>query len=68
MVLDEDQRKAGKIDAEHFSPVFDVHHAGLVHVIRNQLLIGAMVNFDIRVERYQLNVYGTSVVSNSKCA
>ncbi|CAL1715335.1 unnamed protein product [Somion occarium] len=57
-VLDELYRKAGKLDAEHFSSLFDVMESGLVQVIREQLLTGEKVNSAIRLERYKLNVYG----------
>ncbi|KAK7687685.1 hypothetical protein QCA50_008901 [Cerrena zonata] len=57
-VLDEEYRKAGKIDAEDFSLLFDVRESGLANVIRDQLLTGTQASGEIRVERYKLNVYG----------
>ena len=58
-VLDESYRKAGKLDKTHFASNFHPVSSGLIDKIRDVLLEGYGFDFDIRVELYKLNVYGT---------
>ncbi|THH27523.1 hypothetical protein EUX98_g6662 [Antrodiella citrinella] len=54
-VLDEDYRKAGKIDAPNFAATFDLIESVLLPIISERLL---SKDTAIRAERYKLNVYG----------
>ena len=55
-VLDENYRKAGKLDLEHFSLNFSPHELGFEAIIKKALLTPDERR--IRFERYKLNVYG----------
>ncbi|KAH7919487.1 hypothetical protein BV22DRAFT_1040831 [Leucogyrophana mollusca] len=57
-VLDETYRKAGKLDTPAFATLFSAENAGLVDIIRANLLQGDIEKRDIRLEMYKLNVYG----------
>ncbi|KAI0697216.1 hypothetical protein C8T65DRAFT_582830 [Cerioporus squamosus] len=57
-VLDESYRKAGKMDVDKFSLVFDADRSGLIDVVKTGLLIGKEEKKEVRVELYKLNVYG----------
>ncbi|CDO69951.1 hypothetical protein BN946_scf184836.g25 [Trametes cinnabarina] len=62
-VYDETYRKAGKLDAEHFSLNVTPDHLGLLDIVRDQLvLVNAPQAYiggtKIRAELYKLNVYG----------
>lgn len=61
-VLDEIYRKAGKLDAAHFSAVFDPERCGLMDQLRCLLLEGHNESTGVRSELYKLNVYGTSPI------
>ncbi|KAI0262429.1 hypothetical protein BC834DRAFT_387863 [Gloeopeniophorella convolvens] len=56
-VMDESYRKAGKIDAEHFSTPLVPDHTDLVDIVRGYLLEGAESTRAIKFELYKLNVY-----------
>ena len=57
-VLDETYRKAGKLDAIHFSAAFDLSESDLPQVVSGALLEGHPANSAIRFEKYKINVYG----------
>ncbi|KAG5636142.1 hypothetical protein H0H81_008998 [Sphagnurus paluster] len=57
-VLDEDYRKAGKMDKNNFSINLDLVQMGIVDRIRVQLLEGADEKKYVKAELYKLNVYG----------
>ncbi|KAF9240166.1 hypothetical protein BU15DRAFT_87690 [Melanogaster broomeanus] len=57
-VYDESYRKAWKMDKRNFTTVFSVQQAGLVNVIRSELLGRDDENRPINIQMYKLNVYG----------
>ncbi|KAH9913016.1 uncharacterized protein B0H18DRAFT_1088222 [Fomitopsis serialis] len=57
-VHDESYRKAGKLDAEHFSPKFDPTRSGLLDIIGTELMERDRDSPSVRAELYKLNVYG----------
>lgn len=57
-VLDESYRKAGKMEPSAFSTQFSPSSLGIVELVRATLLQGRSAK-SIRVELYNLNVYGT---------
>ncbi|KAI0048443.1 hypothetical protein FA95DRAFT_1557942 [Auriscalpium vulgare] len=57
-VIDEDYRKAGKLDAEHFATLLVPERTRLVDIVRNQLLEGEAAQRPLELELYKLNVYG----------
>ena len=58
-VLDENYRKAGKLDLEHFALNFSPHELGFQGIIKKALLTPDERN--IRFEKYKLNVYGAYI-------
>ncbi|KAG5653001.1 hypothetical protein H0H81_002754 [Sphagnurus paluster] len=56
-VLDEDYRKAGKMDRSNFLVSLDVAHLGIVDRVRAQLLEGDDEKYYVKAELYKLNVY-----------
>ena len=58
-VLDEEYRKAGKLDAENFAFNFDVMNSEITTQITNVLLQGRSDPTFVP-ELYKLNVYGAS--------
>jgi hypothetical protein len=61
-VLDETYCKAGKMDPDCFSPILDVFNTDLIKIIRGYLLEGTQSTKGIKVELYELNVYGTHLI------
>ena len=59
-VYDEAYRKAGKLSSGEFCPTLDVDNCKLVKIIRENLLRGSKAQKQVRVELYNLNVYGHS--------
>ncbi|EMD36611.1 hypothetical protein CERSUDRAFT_156346 [Gelatoporia subvermispora B] len=57
-VLDENYRKASKLDSAYFSLKFDPLASGLLDLVRLDLLDGGENDGPIRAELYKLNVYG----------
>ncbi|KDQ65043.1 hypothetical protein JAAARDRAFT_75422 [Jaapia argillacea MUCL 33604] len=57
-VLDETYRKAGKMDSSNFATKFSPEAAGLVDLVRSELLEGCEGSKPIIAELYKLNVYG----------
>ncbi|KAF7291194.1 Fe2OG dioxygenase domain-containing protein [Mycena indigotica] len=58
-VLDEEYRKAGKIDVKDFSARLDIAAAGILDAIAPELLVSQdMKGKALRAEMYKLNVYG----------
>ncbi|KAI0048444.1 hypothetical protein FA95DRAFT_1037194 [Auriscalpium vulgare] len=55
-VIDENYRKAGKLDAEHFATLLATER--LVEIVHNQLLEGEAAQRPLKLELYKLNVYG----------
>ncbi|TDL27718.1 hypothetical protein BD410DRAFT_781599 [Rickenella mellea] len=61
-VLDENYRKAGKMDLNHFSINFSPERIGLAMEVKFRLLGLDADERNIRLEPYKLNVYGSLVV------
>lgn len=62
-VLDEDYRKAGKLDLTHFASKFDLGGTGIMKTVKYQLIDasdGGKVR--LRPELYKLNVYSKSPI------
>ena len=59
-ILDEDYRKAGKLDTQYFAPKFDPERYDLLDIVQDNLLDSADASQHIRAELYKLNVYGRS--------
>ncbi|KAH7890151.1 hypothetical protein F5I97DRAFT_1999997 [Phlebopus sp. FC_14] len=57
-VYDESYRKALKLETTAFAAHFDAESAGLVDIIRQELLEGENDKREIMLELYKLNVYG----------
>ena len=57
-MFDENYRKAGKLDVEHFAAIFDPERCGLMNKLRCLLLEGHDETTGVRSELYKLNVYG----------
>ncbi|KAH7890155.1 hypothetical protein F5I97DRAFT_1801966 [Phlebopus sp. FC_14] len=57
-VYDESYRKALKLDTTAFAAHFDAESAGLVDIIRQELLEGENDKREIMLELYKLNIYG----------
>lgn len=57
-VFDENYRKAGKLDVEHFAAIFDPERCGLMNQLRCLLLEGHDETTGVRSELYKLNLYG----------
>jgi hypothetical protein len=59
-ILDENYRKALKLDTSDFSINFSLERSGLLDIVRSGLLEGHDGNREIEGELYKLNVYGES--------
>ncbi|KDQ65042.1 hypothetical protein JAAARDRAFT_167888 [Jaapia argillacea MUCL 33604] len=57
-VLDETYRKAGKMDSSNFATKFSPEAAGLIDLVRSELLEGHEGTKHVIAELYKLNVYG----------
>jgi hypothetical protein len=57
-VLDENYRKALKLDTSDFSINFSLETSGLLDIVRSSLVVGYDENTKIKGELYKLNVYG----------
>jgi len=57
-VYDESYRKAGKLSADAFRPMFDVGSIGLVDFINERWLCNSREEKTIYAELYNMNVYG----------
>ncbi|KAF5309022.1 hypothetical protein D9619_013601 [Psilocybe cf. subviscida] len=57
-VLDEEYRKAGKMDSSNFSAQFSIYTSGILDTVVSSLLKENHQANDIRAELYKLNVYG----------
>jgi len=57
-VLDENYRKAGKMDLECFALLLDPVQTDLVKIVQGYLLEGAPPTIKMKPELYKLNVYG----------
>ncbi|KAI6123203.1 hypothetical protein EDD16DRAFT_684597 [Pisolithus croceorrhizus] len=57
-VYDESYRKAGKMNTANFATQFSVRNAGLIHIVRRELLDHSDANPEIKAELYKFNVYG----------
>ena len=62
-ILDEDYRKAGKLDLTQFSSNFDLYSTAIPDIVSEELVLGATEKNDsrttVRFEPYKLNVYDT---------
>ena len=70
-VYDESYRKAGKIDASHFSTSFNIHESGILNEVARWLLPGVSTppnGCSISAELYKLNVRGLSPTTAMICA
>ncbi|KAG5651453.1 hypothetical protein H0H81_008589 [Sphagnurus paluster] len=63
-VLDEEYRKAGKMDTSNFATKFDLTQLGILDRIRAQLLEGENEEKYVKAELYKLNVYGKDGASS----
>jgi hypothetical protein len=63
-VLDEDYRKAGKLDLTQFSSSFDLYSTTIPDIVSEELMVGVTEKDDsrmnVRFEPYKLNIYGKS--------
>ncbi|KAI6111148.1 hypothetical protein F5141DRAFT_1202865 [Pisolithus sp. B1] len=57
-VYDESYRKAREMNIASFATQFSARNAGLIHIIRRELLDRSDANRGIKAELYKLNVYG----------
>ena len=57
-VLDENYRRAGKLDTVEFATKLEIESSKIMDAIRYGLLVGDCSMADIKVETYKLNVYG----------
>ncbi|KAI6046670.1 hypothetical protein EDC04DRAFT_2864621 [Pisolithus marmoratus] len=55
---DETYRKAREMNIANFATRFSARNAGLIDVVRRELLTNTDANREIKVELYKLNVYG----------
>lgn len=58
-VLDENYRKAGKMDLECFALLLDPIQTDLIKTVHGYLLEGAPSTIKMKPELYKLNVYGS---------
>ena len=61
-VLDENYRKAGKMDSERFASQLDPVQTDLMKIIRGHLLEGTQSRDHIIVKLHKLNVYSTHAI------
>jgi 2OG-Fe(II) oxygenase superfamily len=61
-VLDENYRKAGKMDLESFALPLDLAQTDLIKIVHGYLLEGAPSTVKIKPELYKLNVYGSHTI------
>jgi hypothetical protein len=61
-VLDENYRKAGKMDPERFASQLDLVQTDLMKIIRRHLLEGTQSRNHIIAKLHKLNVYSTYII------